>query len=84
MEVHFGLERPRVCRRHRLVVNQIRQYKRQDQQADRRSCESQSNDQFKKSKVMRVNARNDQRIDVSGNQEDEVEEFVYLGALLDK
>ena len=38
----------------------------------------------KKSKVIRVNARNDQRIEVNGEQVDDVEEFVYLGALLDK
>ncbi|KAL9956332.1 hypothetical protein ACROYT_G037796 [Oculina patagonica] len=33
---------------------------------------------------MRVNARNDQRLEINGEQVDEVEEFVYLGALLDK
>ncbi|KAL9969196.1 hypothetical protein ACROYT_G021383 [Oculina patagonica] len=38
----------------------------------------------KKSKVMRVNARNDQGLEINGEQVDEVEEFVYLGALLDK
>jgi len=38
----------------------------------------------KKSKVMRVNAKNDQRIEINGEQVEEVEEFVYLGALLDK
>ena len=38
----------------------------------------------KKSEVMRVNARNDQRIEVNTEQIDEVEEFVYLGALVDK
>ena len=38
----------------------------------------------KKSKVMRVNAKNDQRIESNGEQVEEVEEFVYLGALLDK
>lgn len=35
----------------------------------------------KKSKVMQVNTRKDQRIEISGEQ---VEEFVYLDALLDK
>ena len=35
----------------------------------------------KKSKVMRINARNDQRIKVNDEQVDDVEEFVYLGAL---
>ena len=38
----------------------------------------------KKSKVMRVNAKNDQRMEINGEQVEEVEEFVYLGALLDK
>ena len=38
----------------------------------------------KKSKVMRINARNDQRIKVNDEQVDDVEEFLYLGALLDK
>ena len=38
----------------------------------------------KKSKVMRINARNDQRIKANDEQVDEVEEFLYLGALLDK
>ena len=38
----------------------------------------------KKSKVMRINARNDQRIKVDEEQVDDVEEFLYLGALLDK
>ena len=38
----------------------------------------------KKPKVMQVNARNDQRIQINGEQVDEVEEFVYLGALMDK
>ena len=38
----------------------------------------------KKSKVMRVNAKNDQRIDINGKQVEEVEEFVYLSGLLDK
>ena len=33
---------------------------------------------------MRVNARNDQRIEVSNEQVEEVEEFVYLTVLLDK
>ena len=39
---------------------------------------------LKKSKVMRINARNDQRIKVNDEQVDGVEEFLYLGALLDK
>ena len=39
---------------------------------------------LKKSKVMRINARNDQRIKVNDEQVDDVEEFLYLGALLDK
>ena len=38
----------------------------------------------KKSKVMRINARNDQRMKVNDEQVDDVEEFLYLGALLDK
>jgi len=38
----------------------------------------------KKSKVMRVNAKNNQRIEINAEQVEEVEEFVYLGALLDK
>ena len=38
----------------------------------------------KKSKVMRINARNDQRIKVNDKQVDDVEEFLYLGALLHK
>ena len=38
----------------------------------------------KKSKVMRINARNDQRIKVNDEQVDDVEEFLYLGALLNK
>ena len=38
----------------------------------------------KKSKVMRINARNDQRIKVNDEQVDDAEEFLYLGALLDK
>ena len=38
----------------------------------------------KKSKVMRINARNDQRMKVNDEQVDGVEEFLYLGALLDK
>ena len=38
----------------------------------------------KKSKVMRLHARNDQRIEINGEQVDEVEEFVYLGALMNK
>ena len=38
----------------------------------------------KKSKVMRINARNDQRIKVNDEQVDDVEEFLYLGALLDR
>ena len=38
----------------------------------------------KKSKVMRVNARIDQRIEINGKQVDEAKEFEYLGALLDK
>ena len=38
----------------------------------------------KKSKVMRINARKDQRIKVNDEQVDNVEEFLYLGALLDK
>ena len=38
----------------------------------------------KKSKVMQVNAKNDQRIELNGEQVEEVEEFVYLGALMDK
>ena len=38
----------------------------------------------KKSKVMRVNAKNDRRIEINGEQVDKVEEFMYLGALLDK
>ena len=33
---------------------------------------------------MRVNARNDQRIEINGEQVDKVEKFVCLGALLDK
>ncbi len=33
---------------------------------------------------MRVNARNDQRLEINVEQVDEVEEFVYLGALVDK
>ena len=33
---------------------------------------------------MRINARNDQRIKVNDEQVDDVEEFLYLGALLDK
>jgi len=37
-----------------------------------------------KSKVMRINARNDQRIKVNDKQVDDVEEFLYLGALLHK
>lgn len=37
-----------------------------------------------KSKIMWVNARNNQRIEVNGDLVDEVEEFLYLGALLDK
>ena len=39
---------------------------------------------LKKSKIMRINARNDQRIKVNDEQVDDVEEFLYLGALLDK
>ena len=38
----------------------------------------------KKSKVMRRNARNDQRIKVNDEHVDDVEEFLYLDALLDK
>ena len=38
----------------------------------------------KESKVMWINARNDQRIKVNDEQVDDVEEFLYLGALLDK
>ena len=38
----------------------------------------------KKSKVMRINARNNQRMKVNDEQVDDVEEFLYLGALLDK
>ena len=38
----------------------------------------------KKSKVMRINVRNDQRMKVNDEQVDDVEEFLYLGALLDK
>ena len=38
----------------------------------------------KRSKVMRINARNDQRIKVNDEQVDDVEEFLYLDALLDK
>ena len=38
----------------------------------------------KKSKVMRINARNDQRIKVNDEQADDIEECLYLGALLDK
>ena len=38
----------------------------------------------KKSKVMLINARNDQRMKVNDEQVDDVEEFLYLGALLDK
>ena len=38
----------------------------------------------KKSKVMRINAKNDQRVKVNDEQVDDVEEFSYLGALLDK
>jgi len=38
----------------------------------------------KKSNVMRINARNDQIIKVNDEQVDDVEEFLYLGALLDK
>ena len=38
----------------------------------------------KKSKVMQINGRNDQRIKVNDEQVDDVEEFLYLGALLDK
>lgn len=38
----------------------------------------------KKTKVMQVNARKDQRIEINGEQVDEMEEFVYLDALLDK
>ena len=33
---------------------------------------------------MRINARNDQRIKVNDEQVDDIEEFLYLGALLDK
>ena len=33
---------------------------------------------------MRINARNDQRLKVNDEQVDDVEEFLYLGALLDK
>ena len=33
---------------------------------------------------MRINARNDQRIKVNDKQVDDVEEFLYLGELLDK
>ena len=33
---------------------------------------------------MRINARHDQRIKVNDEQVDDVEEFLYLGALLDK
>ena len=33
---------------------------------------------------MRKNARNDQRIKVNDEQVDDVEELLYLGALLDK
>lgn len=33
---------------------------------------------------MQVNARKDQRIEINGEQVDEMEEFVYLDALLDK
>ena len=38
----------------------------------------------KESKVVRINARNDQRMKVNDEQVDDVEEFLYLGALLDK
>ena len=39
----------------------------------------------KKSKVMGINAKNDQKIKVNDEQVDDVEEFLYLvGALLDK
>ena len=38
----------------------------------------------KRSKVMRINARNDKRIKVNDEQVDDVEEFLYLDALLDK
>ena len=38
----------------------------------------------KKSTVMQTNARKDQRIKVNDNQVDDVKEFLYLGALLDK
>ena len=31
---------------------------------------------------MRVNAKNNQRIEINGAQVEEVEEFVYLGALV--
>jgi len=37
-----------------------------------------------KSKVMRVIAKNDQRIEINGEKVEEVEEFVYFGALLDE
>ena len=33
---------------------------------------------------MQINARNDQRMKVNDEQVDDVEEFLYLGALLDK
>ena len=38
----------------------------------------------KKSKAMRMNVRNYQRIKENDEQVDDVEEFSYLGALLDK
>ena len=38
----------------------------------------------KKSKVMGVNAKNDQRMEINGEKVEEVEEFVYFGALLDE
>ena len=33
---------------------------------------------------MRINARNDQRIKVNDEQVDDVEEFLYLGALVEE
>ena len=38
----------------------------------------------KKSKVLRISARNDQGIKVNDEQVDDVKEFLCLGALLDK
>ena len=38
----------------------------------------------KKSKVMRISARNDQRMKVNDEQVDDIKEFLYLGALLDE